>query len=95
VGGGVFDVLLWVAALAAEPPPATTLPTVALIAPDVVLPAAAAVEIRVGVPGLDHRGTVMRGDTVVALPLGTTRASALPSVAAVAGAVLERLEGRA
>jgi formylmethanofuran dehydrogenase subunit B len=88
------DALLWVAALRPEPPPATRVPTVALLAPDVALTSAAAVEIRVGVPGLDHRGWMMRGDTVVALPLPATRASALPSVAAVAGAMLERLEAR-
>jgi formylmethanofuran dehydrogenase subunit B len=87
---GEVDALLWVAALSPASPPATSAPTVALIAPDVV-PAGAAVEIRVGVPGLDHRGTVMRGDTVVALPLAATRARALPSVAAAAQAVLDRL----
>jgi hypothetical protein len=52
------------------------------------------VEIRIGVPGLDHRGWVMRSDTVVALPLAQTRAAPLPSVAAVATAIGERLGTR-
>ena len=85
------DALLWVAALSPTPPPATTVPTVALVGPDVTLPAAPAVEIRVGVPALDHAGAVVRADTVIALPLAAARPSALPSVAAAAAAILERI----
>jgi formylmethanofuran dehydrogenase subunit B len=88
------DALLWVSSLSPTPPPATTVPTVALIAPDVTLAAAPAVEIRVGVPALDHAGTAVRADTVIALPLAATRPSPLPSVAAAATAILERLGAR-
>jgi formylmethanofuran dehydrogenase subunit B len=88
------DVLLWVQAFGTEPPPPTRVPTIALLPPDVTPPAPAAVEIRVGVPGLDHRGWVMRSDTVVALPLAETRSAPLPSVAAVAGAMLAALEAQ-
>lgn len=85
------DALLWVAALSPTPPPASTVPTVALVGPDVTLPAPAAIEIRVGVPALDHAGAVVRVDTVIALPLAAARPSALPSVAAAAAAILERI----
>jgi formylmethanofuran dehydrogenase subunit B len=85
------DALLWVAATTPSPPPASAPPTVALVAGDTVLPTAPAVEIRVGVAGLDHRGTMMRADTIVALPLAASRPSAMPSVAAAASAILERL----
>jgi len=88
------DALLWVSALSPTPPPATTVPTVALVAPDVALATPPAVEIRVGVPALDHAGTAVRADTVIALPLAATRPSALPSVAAAAAAILERLGAR-
>ncbi len=91
MAAGEIDALLWVAALSASPPPATTVPTIAVVAPDVVLPKAPAVEIRVGIPGIDHGGAVTRADGVIALPLAATRPSALPSVAAAAAAILERL----
>jgi formylmethanofuran dehydrogenase subunit B len=88
------DALIWVSSLSPAPPPATIVPTVALIAPDVTLATPPAVEIRVGVPALDHAGTAVRADTVIALPLTAARPSALPSVAAAATTILERLGAR-
>jgi formylmethanofuran dehydrogenase subunit B len=90
LAAGEADALLWVAALSAAAPPPTRVPTVALIAADA--PAVAAeVEIRVGIPGLDHGGSVIRADTVVALPLAATRPSSLPSVATAAAAIAAQL----
>jgi hypothetical protein len=43
------------------------------------------------VAGVDYAGTIMRADTVVALPLAPSRPSALPSVAAAAAAIGDRL----
>jgi formylmethanofuran dehydrogenase subunit B len=80
------DALLWASPLTAAPPPWTRVPTVALLPADAPA-AAAAVEIRVGIPGVDHAGAVLRADTVVALPLRATRPSTLPSVAAAASAI--------
>jgi formylmethanofuran dehydrogenase subunit B len=91
IAAGEADALLWVAAVTSPPPPAAAPPTVALVAGDAVLSVAPAVEIRVGVCGVDHPGTMMRADTIVALPLAASRPSALPSVAAAAAAILERL----
>jgi formylmethanofuran dehydrogenase subunit B len=87
---GEVDALLWVSTLTAAPPPDCGVPIVALLAADAG-PASAEVEIRVGIPGLDHDGTVVRADTVVALPLTATRPSMLPSVAAATSAILAHL----
>ena len=42
---------------------------IALLAPDCVPAAPPQVEIRVGIPGIDHGGTMLRADTVVAIPM--------------------------
>ena len=92
IAAGEADALLWVASLAPVPPPAAAPPTVAFVSADTALSGVPAVEIRVGVPGIDHPGTMMRADTIVALPLAASRPSDLPSVAAAAAAILERLD---
>lgn len=88
---GEVDALLWVSTFAAAAPPVATVPTIAIVAPNTVLRTAPAVEIRVGIPGLDHGGTILRADTVIAVPLSAARPSDLPSVASVAAALLPRL----
>jgi formylmethanofuran dehydrogenase subunit B len=90
VAAGEVDALLWAASLSAAPLPKAGVPTVALIAADAP-ETAAEVEIRVGIPGIDHGGTMLRADTVVALPVAATRPSGLPSVASVAQAILAHL----
>ncbi len=91
VAAGEVDALVWADALSATPPPRIPGPTIVLAPPDVTLPEPADVEIRVGIPGLDHAGTVMRADTVVALPLAAVRSSGLPSLASVAGELLREI----
>jgi formylmethanofuran dehydrogenase subunit B len=90
LAAGEADALVWVATLGAAPPP-TSIPVVAIVADDLALPSPAAVEIRVGIPGIDHPGEVIRADTVVALPLHASRPSDRPSVAAAAQAILAAL----
>ncbi|HTZ78446.1 MAG TPA: hypothetical protein VMC10_11075 [Stellaceae bacterium] len=92
LAAGETDALVWCAALSAEPPPTTTAPVIALIADDVALAKPAAVEIRVGIPALDHGGEILRADTVIALPLHAARKSDRASVAAAAQAILAGLE---
>jgi formylmethanofuran dehydrogenase subunit B len=75
-----------------EPPPATGIPVIALVADDVELPSPAAVELRVGIPALDHAGEIIRSDNIIALPVQATRPSDRPSVAAIARAMLQGLE---
>jgi formylmethanofuran dehydrogenase subunit B len=91
VDDGEIDALLWVAAISPTPPPSTSVPVVALLAGDIVPPMAPAVEIRIGIPGIDHTGTIVRADTVIAMPLAAARPSTLPSVETVALLILERL----
>lgn len=89
---GEVGALIWVAALTPEPPPRTRTPTIALVADSVALPESAAVEIRVGVPAVDHRGTMVRSDTVIALPLSAAKPTDRPSIAAAADAILRHLD---
>jgi formylmethanofuran dehydrogenase subunit B len=91
---GEADALVWVASLAADPPPATRagVPLIALVADDVELPAPATVEIRVGIPSIDHGGEFVRSDTVIALPLTAAFPSDRPSVATAAAAIRAALE---
>jgi formylmethanofuran dehydrogenase subunit B len=91
LASGEADALLWVAAFAPAAPPSTDVPTIALVADDVELDSPAAVEIRVGIPGLDHGGEIVRSDAVIALPLHASLPSDRPSVAAAARAILGAL----
>jgi formylmethanofuran dehydrogenase subunit B len=93
LASGEADALLWVAAIAAVPPPAAAVAVIALVAGDVALAAPPAVTIRIGCPALDHDGAVVRADGLVTLPLRAARPSAAPSVAAAAAAILEYVEG--
>ena len=95
VAAGEVDALLWVSTFTGAAPPVAAVPTIALVAPDTPLRAAPAVEIRVGTSGLDHRGTILRADTVIAVPLSAALPSDLPSVASVAAALLPRREAAA
>jgi formylmethanofuran dehydrogenase subunit B len=53
-----------------------------------------AVDIPVGVPGIDHAGQIFRTDSIVAVPLRALRAATLPDVAAVLGLIESRLAAR-
>lgn len=85
---GEADALLWISSFHPEKtPPASTAPTIVIghaamqfeHEPDVFIP--------VGVPGIDHAGTMFRIDSSVTLPLAGLRTSALPSLAAVINAI--------
>ena len=89
---GEADAVVWVASSVAEPPPASAAPVIAIVADDVVLATPAAVEIRVGIPGIDHGGEMVRADAVIAVPLQATRASDRPGAADVARAILAAME---
>jgi formylmethanofuran dehydrogenase subunit B len=92
VAAGETDALLWVAATSPNPPPKSAAPTIALVAGDVALDPVPAVAIRVGIPAIDHAGTVIRADGVIALPLDAARPSkALPTVAEAAHAILDAM----
>jgi formylmethanofuran dehydrogenase subunit B len=89
---GEADLLVWASNLLTEAPPQTGLPLIAIVSDDVVLATPPAVEIRVGIPAIDHPGAVFRSDTVIALTLQATRPSDRPSVADAAQAILAQWE---
>jgi formylmethanofuran dehydrogenase subunit B len=92
LASGEADLLLWATTLVADAPPATDRPLIAIVSDDVVLEKPADVEIRVGIPAIDHAGAVFRSDTVIALPLQATRPSDQPSVGDAVQAILARWE---
>ena len=92
LASGEADLLLWATTLVADAPPATDRPLIAIVSDDIVLEKPADVEIRVGIPAIDHAGAVFRSDTVIALPLQATRPSDRPSVGDAVQAILARWE---
>ncbi len=88
LAAGEADSLLWINSFSQEKiPPATTAPTIVLghaasqfeQEPDVFIP--------IGIPGIDHEGTMFRIDTSVSLPLAKLRESRLPSLSKVIAAI--------
>ena len=88
---GEADCLLWISSLSDEPPPAVDVPVVVLGRGDMQVAHEPDVFIPVATPGIDADGHLLRTDKVVSLHLRRLRASALPSVAQVAGELLQRL----
>jgi formylmethanofuran dehydrogenase subunit B len=93
IGSGEADLLIWIAALDAGPPPPLPpeLPTILLAPPGATSSSEPAVFLPVGRPGIDHAGQVFRTDGTVALPLSRLRSSALPSVGATLRAIAQSL----
>lgn len=77
------DALLWVSTFNAYQPPQTDMPTIVIGHPNTQLDVAPDVFIPVGLPGLDHIGTMFRMDSSVVLPLKKVRHSNLPSLSQV------------
>jgi formylmethanofuran dehydrogenase subunit B len=92
LGVGEADAVVWVASSVPDPPPTSAAPVIGLLADDVDLATPAAVEIRVGIPGIDHGGEIVRADAVIAVPLQATRASDRPTAADAARAILAAME---
>jgi formylmethanofuran dehydrogenase subunit B len=94
VQDGSADLLLWISAYGETMPPSRPgLRRIVLGAADQahLLLESDTIFIPVGTPGLDHGGHLHRTDGVVVLPLFAQRTSALPSVASVLQALLEKL----
>ncbi len=87
---GRSDLLLWVAPLSTSPPPAAPMPRILLHHP--AIRPQAEVTIPIGLPGIDHPGTLFRLDGVVALPVRALRATSLPSAAEVLEGLLGATE---
>ncbi|KAA0594320.1 formylmethanofuran dehydrogenase [Azospirillum lipoferum] len=93
LAGGEVDALVWLSALNGAEVPDTRTPMVVLARPGQPLPYDPEVLIPVVIPGLDHAGSIHRGDGVAALPLRRLRSAAatLPTAATVLNALLDRL----
>lgn len=85
------DALLWVSTFNAYAPPACDAPTIVIGHPDTKFDRDPDVFIPVGLPGLDHTGTMFRMDSSVALPLKKVRNTDLPSLAQVIKKIMEAL----
>ncbi len=90
---GEGDLLVWVSSFGPDPtpPPTTTVAMIVIGSPAIRLAATPAVFIPVGTPGLDHRGRLVRCDSVVSLPLRRLRELGLTSVTEVATTLAGRL----
>ncbi|WP_119461628.1 formylmethanofuran dehydrogenase subunit B [Rhodospirillaceae bacterium SYSU D60014] len=79
---GEADALVWISAFReASLPVASGVPTVVIATPGTTWTNPPAVFIPVGTPGMDHKGSLFRMDSVVMLRLAALRDSPLPSVA--------------
>ncbi|MGB5734849.1 MAG: hypothetical protein WBM40_10460 [Thiohalocapsa sp.] len=88
------DLLLWISTLNPEPPPATSVPTVILGHPAMVLEHEPAVFIPLAVPGVHRAGAVHRGDSMALLPLTALVETGLPASGEVFARLLELLPAR-
>jgi formylmethanofuran dehydrogenase subunit B len=85
---GEADALLWISSFNAEKtPPACKVPTIVIGHPAMTFEQEPDVFIPVGIPGIDHAGTMFRIDSSVTLPLRALRTSSLPALAEVIDAI--------
>lgn len=78
------DLIVWTASFSADlAPPTTDIPLILLATPTLKPAKTPAVYIPVGTPGIEHEGLVVRGDSVVTLPVRKLRQSQLPRAADV------------
>jgi formylmethanofuran dehydrogenase subunit B len=90
---GEADSLLWINTFSAEKtPPKTEAPTIVLGHAATIFEQEPAVFIPVGIPGIDHAGTMFRIDSSVTLPLARLRTSPAPSLAEVITAIEQAIK---
>lgn len=77
------DALLWISTFNANLPPESSTPTIVIGHPNMQFERAPDVFIPVGIPGIDHIGSIARMDNVVSMPLKKVRESTLPTLSHV------------
>ena len=77
------DALLWVSTFNAHLPPHCDAPTIVIGHANMQFDKAPDVFIPVGIPGVDHAGSIFRMDSSVAMPLKKLRENQLPSLSEV------------
>lgn len=85
------DALFWVSTFNAHLPPACDAPTIVIGHPDMQFEKQPDVFIPVGIPGVDHTGTMFRMDSSVAMPLKKLRKSELLSLSEVISQIEAKL----
>lgn len=88
------DALLWVSTFNAYLPPACEAPTIVIGHPDMQFEKQPDVFIPVGIPGVDHVGTMFRMDSSVAMPLKKLRETELPSLSEVVNKIIGQIEAK-
>ncbi|MEX0951379.1 MAG: formylmethanofuran dehydrogenase subunit B, partial [Gammaproteobacteria bacterium] len=90
---GAVDSVLWLSALNADNKlPATgKLPTIVIADSDKAFDKEPDVFIPAGIPGVDHKGTLIRCDSVVSLPLQQLRDNGHPAAAEILKAIHAKL----
>jgi formylmethanofuran dehydrogenase subunit B len=86
------DTLLWISTFNANLPPDSDAPTIVIGHPDMHFEKQPDVFIPVGIPGVDHIGTMFRMDSSVAMPLKKLRESQLPSISEVISQIEAKLQ---
>lgn len=88
LAAGEGDLLIWLASFTPDlMPPKTKLPTILLGTPAIAPAQTPEVFIPVGTPGVDHRGLLVRCDSVVSLPLKDLGRAELPVAADVLASI--------
>jgi formylmethanofuran dehydrogenase subunit B len=86
------DSLLWLSSFSSNiHPPRASIPTIVMGKPDTKLNFKPDVFIPVSTPGIDHKGQIIRTDSVVSFPLKQLRQSPYDSVHSVLNKVIERV----
>ncbi|MCX7190220.1 MAG: formylmethanofuran dehydrogenase [Methylotenera sp.] len=85
------DALLWISTFNAHLPTPINIPTIVIGHPNMQFERAPDVFIPVGIPGIDHIGTMARMDNVVSLPLKKIRESTLPALSNVIAQINDSL----
>ncbi len=88
LSNGEADILIWVNTLNPDRlPPSCDIPTIVFGHPDMKFNKEPDLFIPVGVPGIDHTGTMFRCDNVVSLQLKKIRESKLPTLQSVVSSI--------
>ena len=77
------DALLWVSSFNTQQPTTCDAPTIVIGHPNMQFNSVPAVFIPVGIPGVDHTGSMFRMDSSVVMPLKQLRENQLPSLSEV------------
>ena len=86
------DSLLWISTFADDSPPALDVPTI-ILSPYRTEAADADVYIPVGIPGIDHAGSLFRTDNIINMPLKQVRDSSSHSAARIIREIISHIEG--